>query len=342
MVEALMRSDRAAKDLDPTLLAVIKRHVEQLGADPSQLRVLRKIRVPELDLILLERAAAWGATSQGLQALEIYISDSKNRQALLERLSAPTPTESELTLARILSLGNRRESVEMQRTLLESTQASKGVKAEAAIALARNKNTQQLVLDLAKKQSIPSEAMGLVASTLRSSTEQKIRDAAQQLFPKPEGSQKDLPSIDQLVKRRGSAERGKGIYFGAATCSQCHVVGNEGKNVGPNLSEIGSKLSKDAMYLAILAPSAGISHAFEAYALRTDEDEVITGLLVSETAQSITLRDAKGIEHTVARANVEEFKKQDKSLMPENLHELVSDQGLVDLVEYLTTLQKAK
>lgn len=342
MVEALMRSDRAAKDLDPTLLAVIKRHVEQLGADPSQLRVLRKIRVPELDLILLERAAAWGATSQGLQALEIYISDSKNRQALLERLSAPTPTESELTLARILSLGNRRESVEMQRTLLESTQASKGVKAEAAIALARNKNTQQLVLDLAKKQAIPSEAMGLVASTLRSSTEQKIRDAAQQLFPKPEGSQKDLPSIDQLVKRRGSAERGKGIYFGAATCSQCHVVGNEGKNVGPNLSEIGSKLSKDAMYLAILAPSAGISHAFEAYALRTDEDEVITGLLVSETAQSITLRDAKGIEHTVARANVEEFKKQDKSLMPENLHELVSDQGLVDLVEYLTTLQKAK
>lgn len=342
VVEALMRTDLGTKDLDPFLLAIVTRYVERLGTDPSLLRVLRKIRIPALDSMLLERAVAWGATSQGLQALEIYASEPKNRQSLTDRLSGPTPTELDLMLARIVSLGNRREWVEMQRTLVEAPQASKSVRAEAAIALARNKNTQGLILDMAKKQAIPSEAMGLVASTLRSAAEPKIRDAAQQLFPKPEGSQKELPSLDQLVKRRGNVERGRGIYFGAATCSQCHVVGNEGRNVGPNLSEIGSKLSKDAMYLAILAPSAGISHAYEAYALRTDEDEVVTGLLVSETPQSITLKDAKGIEHTVAREKVDEFKKQDKSLMPENLHELVSEQGLVDLVEYLTTLQKAK
>ena len=34
------------------------------------------------------------------------------------------------------------------------------------------------------------------------------------------------------------------------------------------------------------------------------------------------------------------MKKLEKSLMPENLAELVSEQGLVDLVEYLTTLRK--
>ncbi|AMV30961.1 NPCBM/NEW2 domain protein [Pirellula sp. SH-Sr6A] len=342
VVEGLLRTDRVANDLDPLLLASVARYVERMGDDPAQLRVLRKVRVPRLDALILERAAAWGATSQGLQALEIYATDAKNRQSLLNRLASDKPTELDLSIARIVSLGTKREWLELQRSLLESDTATKGVKAEAAIALARNKSTQPFILELAKKQAIPSEALGLVASTLRSSSEASIREEAQKLFPKAEGSQKELPSIDQLVKRRGNADRGKGIYFGAATCSQCHIVGNDGKNVGPNLSEIGSKLSKDAMYLSILAPSAGISHAYEAYALRTDEDEVITGLLVSETAQSITLKDAKGIEHTVARPNVDEFKKQDKSLMPENLHELVSDQGLVDLVEYLTTLQKAK
>jgi putative heme-binding domain-containing protein len=62
--------------------------------------------------------------------------------------------------------------------------------------------------------------------------------------------------------------------------------------------------------------------------------------MVSNTEQSITLRDAKGIDFTFAREDIDELRKQEKSLMPENLHELFSEQGLVDLVEYLATLKK--
>jgi putative heme-binding domain-containing protein len=54
----------------------------------------------------------------------------------------------------------------------------------------------------------------------------------------------------------------------------------------------------------------------------------------------VTIKDAKGIERTIARKDLEQLKKQDKSLMPENLQETMSEQGLVDLVEYLTTLKK--
>jgi putative heme-binding domain-containing protein len=149
-----------------------------------------------------------------------------------------------------------------------------------------------------------------------------------------------MPAMQQLVKRRGNVQEGKKLYFGVATCSQCHTVGTEGKNVGPSLTEIGSKLTKEAMYVSILSPSAGISHNYESFAVRTKDDEIVVGLMVSNTEQSITLRDAKGIDFTFAREDIDELRKQEKSLMPENLHELFSEQGLVDLVEYLATLKK--
>jgi putative heme-binding domain-containing protein len=149
-----------------------------------------------------------------------------------------------------------------------------------------------------------------------------------------------LPPLEELAKKRGNAQNGKTVYFGAATCSQCHMVGNEGKNVGPSLTEIGNKLSREAMIVSILAPSAGISHNYEAYTARTTDGEVITGLLISKTAESVIIKDAKGIERTIPSNDLDELQKQEKSLMPENLQELINEQELVDVVEYLMSLRK--
>jgi putative heme-binding domain-containing protein len=66
--------------------------------------------------------------------------------------------------------------------------------------------------------------------------------------------------LQQLVTRKGECpQKGKKLYFGVATCSQCHMVGTEGKNVGPSLTEIGSKLTKEAMYVSIVSPSSWAS-----------------------------------------------------------------------------------
>ena len=41
-------------------------------------------------------------------------------------------------------------------------------------------------------------------------------------------------------------------------CSKCHQINGTGTDFGPNLSEIGAKLAKKALYETILDPSAGI------------------------------------------------------------------------------------
>ncbi len=56
-------------------------------------------------------------------------------------------------------------------------------------------------------------------------------------------------------------------------------------------------------------------------------ETVITGLMVSQTDAAVTLKDAKGIERSIDRKEIEELKKQEKSLMPENLQETMNEQG---------------
>jgi putative heme-binding domain-containing protein len=67
---------------------------------------------------------------------------------------------------------------------------------------------------------------------------------------------------------------------------------------------------------------------------------MITGVLMGATDTEIQLKDDKGIRHTISMDDVEQKRKQKLSLMPADLHKELSEQDLVDVVEYMTTLKK--
>ena len=340
VVEALMRLDGIDVQSDPKLMQVVQRHLSQLKNDPSQLKIIQKLKVAGMADRLVELAATWGENTQSVQALELALEQGALPR-LTKSLTAKDPDERTLALSKVLILSNRKPVHDLRRMLIDDSSVSKVIKVDAVVGLSRSKGLHAQLIDLAKADKLPGEAKILIGATLRNSEDEGIRKAANELFPVIKSSQNPLPPIEVLVKKNGNAAEGKKLYNSVATCSQCHQVGTEGKNVGPAMTEIGSKLSKDALYASILAPSAGISHNFESFAARTDDDEVITGLLVSDTPESVTIRDAKGIERTIKRTNLAEIKKQEKSLMPENLQETMSEQGLIDLVEYLVSLKKS-
>ena len=144
----------------------------------------------------------------------------------------------------------------------------------------------------------------------------------------------------QLARRLGDAHKGRLVFATNGTCVKCHLVNGEGKEVGPNLSEIGAKLSRLALYESILFPTA-ISHNFEAYTVVLANGNVISGLLVNRTAESIAIKGADAITHTYPVSAVEEIKQQPISLMPADLQKGMTADDLVNVVEYLTTLKHA-
>jgi putative heme-binding domain-containing protein len=152
---------------------------------------------------------------------------------------------------------------------------------------------------------------------------------------------KILPSMEELAKLAGDAKAGAVVFRNvkAANCIKCHEIGNEGQMIGPPLTVIGGKLNKGQLYEAILYPSAAIEMGYEAWIVKTKKGDVWAGLKVEDTPDRITIKDTDGKYHDVDRDDIVRMAKQPLSLMPEALNETMTQQDLVNLVEYLASLK---
>ena len=196
---------------------------------------------------------------------------------------------------------------------------------------------------ITKKEKIDPGTLPAIQATLHGARWNDIRQKANELFPiAATKNSKPLPSMDQLSKRKGDAAKGKLVFENAGTCAKCHLVNGKGIEVGPDLSEIGNKLSKTALYESILFPSAGISHNYENWMIQKSDGRSITGVLLGETDAEIQIKDDKGIQHNISVDEIDARKRQQVSLMPTDLHKELTTGELVDLVEYLSTLKKKK
>ena len=151
-----------------------------------------------------------------------------------------------------------------------------------------------------------------------------------------------LPPLAELAKLRGNVEHGKVVFNTTGTCVKCHTVNHVGKEVGPNLSEIGNKATRDFLYESILFPSAAIAHNYETWRLELESGNVVTGIIVSETKDAISIKTADAIVQTYKPSDIESKTQLKVSLMPADLQKLMTTQDLTDVVEYLTTLKKAQ
>ncbi len=199
----------------------------------------------------------------------------------------------------------------------------------------------KLILEWAEANAYDPDLEPAIISALLSSSNREVAARGYELFPVARAKDdRPVPKISELIRQKGEAMRGKTVFEEAGTCIKCHIVNEVGTEVGPDLSQIGSKLSRTAMFESILFPSAGISHGYENWTVQTIDGSLITGLLVSETGAEVKIKNKDGIVQTIQVADIEAKKKQQLSLMPEDLHKEITVQELVDIVEYMQTLKK--
>lgn len=200
--------------------------------------------------------------------------------------------------------------------------------------------SEDRLLALAKNHQIPTELQSAAAGVFQTAWRSNIREDGAKYLELPGSKEgKPLPAISVLVEKSGDVAQGKEVF--KKLCSNCHTVNKEGVNFGPDLSEIGSKLSKEALYASTLYPSQGISFGYEAYKIQLKDGTSAFGRIVSETEDQIDLQYIT-MQQTVKKSNVVSRTQLPTSLMPENLQAAMSEQELVDLVEYLGTLKKGQ
>ena len=136
----------------------------------------------------------------------------------------------------------------------------------------------------------------------------------------------------------GSMEKGRVIH--EERCATCHKVGDMGFVVGPDLAAAGSG-SFETLITSILDPNRAVEGRYTAYTVETTNLETFTGVLATESANSITLTNAGGIENTVLRSEIETMVAGDMSIMPQGLEEGLSVQDLADLVAFIRGKDRA-
>src|SRR5690606_143767 len=123
------------------------------------------------------------------------------------------------------------------------------------------------------------------------------------------------------------------------TCIQCHALSGAGGNVGPDLSGVGVNSPTEYLLESILEPSKAIKEAYITLQVLTSDGIVYRGVKVDRDDQRLILRDENGREIVIAEADIEQ-EAEGKSLMPEGLHHLLTEDELVDLVAFLAALGK--
>ncbi len=161
-----------------------------------------------------------------------------------------------------------------------------------------------------------------------------------------ENFEKELAEKDSLAPYRdclegGNVKAGERLFLTKTelSCVRCHRVGTKGGEVGPVLTDIGK--TKDRRYLleAIVNPDAKIAENFETAVILTEDDEVLTGIVKSETKDKVTLMTAEG-KMLEIETDAITVRKKGKSSMPSDLIKHMSRRELRDLVAYLASLKK--
>lgn len=134
----------------------------------------------------------------------------------------------------------------------------------------------------------------------------------------------------------GDAKQGFHVFRSdKAACSACHRIGYVGGNVGPILSQIGRTRSRRDLIEAIVFPNARLEQSYRGTKLRTVDGEVVNGLIVAETASSITLQVTADRRVTVQREEIEASEPSSVSIMPAGLDQQLTRQEMADLIAFL-------
>ena len=144
-----------------------------------------------------------------------------------------------------------------------------------------------------------------------------------------------------ILKLTGDPQRGLAIFNqgGAATCKNCHIVRGFGKDMGPDLSQIGKKYEKAALLETILEPSKAISHGYETYLAESDDGQIYAGFLVQQNDKNFVLRTADNKQVRLDAKKIESLTKSPQSIMPELVLRDVTAQDAADLLAYLMSLK---
>jgi len=336
-IEALSRLKGMDLEANPSLKTAVLKVVETTRGTPMFVELVRDFKLTGQEAGLLEVIEQQPGDSLAAEAARMLLAEP-GLLTIIRGLKSP----GALTLVQALGNAGERSCLPVLSPLLADEKRDPLVRKAVVKALSQIQEGAAWLLDQAKSGTLPESVRFVATTELNQARWPQIRADAAKVLPLPSSQGAEpLPPVGELVKRKGDATKGAAVFRrDTVACIKCHQVAGEGVDFGPALSEIGTKLGKEALYESILDPSAGISFGFEAWQVELKSGDEAYGLIASETEDEIAVKTQNGVVSKYRKADIQSREKMKLSIMPAGLQQSMSTQDLVDLVEYLSSLKK--
>ena len=165
----------------------------------------------------------------------------------------------------------------------------------------------------------PDRNLRAIATALQASTGTSSRDEV-------------IARYQPALTLVGNSSRGAEVF--RKHCSNCHQLGGMGFQVGPNLATVANR-GADSILVNLLDPNREVNPAWRDYLVVTTTGRTYNGVIINESATSITLRRAEAKEDLLMRSQVDSIQDTGRSLMPEGLEKEIDPQAAADLISWI-------
>ncbi|MDP1795756.1 MAG: c-type cytochrome [Daejeonella sp.] len=317
-----------------TLMEVI----QTVAGQADYLELVRRYELQSETSNLLALAIAKANEPLGVDAARLLL--ELKGSALINKVFINTDLNRiNAILTAIGGVGNT-ESIEILENISLLSTGNTGVREKAAEMIGKSRQGEDRALELLRTKKAPVELIPYFVSGLKGSRRKAVYEESLTFLPEAAKNIKPKQTVTliELLTLTGNSQTGAEVF--KRSCNVCHQVGKEGYDVGPKLTEIGSKLPKEGLFDAIINPSAGISFGFESWQIELKDGSILMGIISSKTATEIELKFPGGINQKIFTNNIKTIRNMPESMMPEGLHEAMTKQELADILQYMATLKK--
>lgn len=134
-----------------------------------------------------------------------------------------------------------------------------------------------------------------------------------------------------------TVEEGRAVYD--KLCASCHIFGETGQAIGPDLTSVASRFQKRDILRSIMWPSETISDQYTVTVVDLGNGKYESGLIFREDARYLYLKNAEHIDRPMAipLADIQSRDISTASLMPEGLVADLTLQQIDSLTAFLLT-----
>lgn len=336
---ALKHMDASKVKMTPAINMALQKTIDEYKDKIEYVELITSFNLKDRAKDLLTLAIRYPDSLQARESIRTLL--KWDRTDLMEPVLHGDNKENAVALARVIdsSMGNAKAIKLMEDLMMDATRDIE-LRKLAIRSFGGPWESEDRLLVLTKEKKIPADLQTAAAGVFQTVWRANLREEASQYLTFPGNKDgKPLPPVSELIKKNGDATKGQVVFTN--TCATCHVVNGAGTNFGPDLSEIGEKLSPEGLYTAILYPDQGISFGYEGYLVKMNDGSGHVGRIISETSDKIEMQYMATSE-SINPTDVASRTKLPNSLMPGDLQKLMTEEELIDLVAYLKQLNAQK